>query len=219
MVYGGFMAIVFAENTLEIAVRHLYAGKPSVNVWHMHFSAELSFDTMTELVNDFRNNWQDHMMDDVVNTVVLQDFAWRSLDPGNGSNGIVLPDPAKPTTGGVAAAGFPPNVAVLVHKNTANRPRGRRDGRAYIAGLAEQGAGDGGELESSVVSIWNTLLTSFYNGISDSTTVAGGDRYPVVLETTEASRAPGTGSVTIGTRRVTSLTVDPVLATQRDRLR
>lgn len=216
------MAIVYAQNVIEIAVKQTYSGRPAVNVWHMFHDQELTGGDKESVVRDFANNWQDHVMGLQVNTVTLDSFDWRSLDPLDGTVGTLTPDPAKNTAGQDTAAGMPPNVAILVHKNTSSRPRGRRDGRCYIVGVSETAADNAGVVPQGGVDFWNDYLSDFYNGISDTGTVVGGwdgDSYPVVLETTPASRAPGTAQVTVNSRRVTSITADALLATQRERLR
>lgn len=218
-VYVGLMAVVFSNNVIEIAVVQSAAGRPVVNVWHMYHDAEIGADTKQDVVEDFRNNWQDHMMDVQCEDVSIVSFDWRSLDPGDGSNGTVPPDPGKALIGAFLSEMAPVNTALLIHKNTANRPRGARDGRCYLAGVPEGDISADGTLSGAAQSTWLPPIQSFYSGISDITTFGGGDRYPVVLETTPESRAPGSASVTINSRRVTSLTLDAKVATQRERLR
>jgi hypothetical protein len=213
------MAVVYANNVIEIAAVHAYNGTEAVNVWHMYFDSELGTDTKQAVVEDFRDNWQDHMLDLVHNSVIIQRFEWRSLDVGDGSNGVVLPNGSKATTGLQTGTGSPPNVALLVHKNTSDRPRGRRDGRSFLVGVPESNVDANGSIPTVTQTGYNSFLTAFYNGVSDTSGAPSGDRYPVVLETTAASRAPGSDPVVIGSRRVTSLTIDPLVATQRDRLR
>lgn len=216
------MATVFSNNVIEIAVIQTYAGAPAVNVWHMYHDQELTGGDKESVVRDFANNWQDHVMGIQDNGVSLLRFDWRSLDVGDGSVGTVTPDPAKRVAGAKTGTGAPPNVALLIHKHTANRPRGRRDGRSYLVGVEGAVVSEAGVLAPAVIASYNGALDAFYNGISDTGTVVGGwngDSYPVVLETTPASRAPGSASVTISSRRVNSITVDARVATMRERLR
>lgn len=213
------MAIVYSNRIIEIAAVGTVGTKPHVNVWHMWFDSELGTDTKVAVVEDFRNNWQDHVMSFLADSYKIQEFAWRSLDTNDASNGVVQPDGVKRTQGALAEPALPPNVALLIEKNTDNRPRGRRDGRSFLGGYPEGRTGQAGELLAADITTINTALAAFYNGISDTSGSASGDRYPAVLETTPASRAKGTTAVTIGSRRVTSITVDPVVSTQRDRLR
>lgn len=213
------MATVFSPNVIEIVINMQHSGKPTANVWHMWFDPELGTDTMEDVVLDFANNWQDEMLDMVCSNVQLLGFDWRSLDPSDSTVGFLAPDTAKPVTGLVAENSMPPNVAYLVKKNTENRPRGRRDGRSFLPGVSEERVGADGVIAGPSVLAFQADLNDFYNGISDTSGSAAGDRYPCVLQTTPASRAPGSASVTIASRRVTSLTLDPIVSTQRDRLR
>lgn len=213
------MATVFSNNVIEIACIHDYGGAPSVNVWHMWFDAELGSDTKEQVVRDFANNWQDHVLDLAVDALALLRFDWRSLDADDGSMGTLQPDPAKPLVGQDAGEGSPRNVAFLIHKNTSDRARGQRDGRCFLSGVPEAHVNSTGTIASAFRTGANTALASFLSGIEDISGGGAGDRYPVVLATTPASRAPGTASVTIDSRRVTSITLDEVCSTQRDRLR
>lgn len=223
------MAVVYSENIIEIAVVQSYALRPVVNVWHMFHNQELTGPDKEGVVRDFANNWQDHILTIQSGDVQLKSFEWRSLDPLDGTVGSLAPDAAKNVTGQRLGENSPPNIALLVHKNTSNRPRGRRDGRSFLVGVVEADVGTGGGLTTTAQSAMNSALAAFYNGISDTGTVVGGwngDSYPAVLETTPASRLTKSqnGGVeppaqTINSRRVTSITIDPLAATQRERMR
>lgn len=213
------MAVVFSENVIEIAVIHSFGNRRAVNVWHMYHDPEFTGPGNTEIVEDFRNNWQDHVTELYHENWELVRFEWRSLDENDATVGTVLPDSGKATAGLRGGDMMPPNTALLVNKNTDDRPRGARDGRMFLPGVAETAYDDAGTVESTWFTTYSPNLEDFYDGISDSAFGASGDRYPVVLETTPASRAPGTDQVTINSRRVTSITLDPIISTQRDRLR
>lgn len=213
------MAVVYADNTIEIAVIQSYSGRPAVNVWHVEATDEWFPAESEEIVRDFANNWQDHMLDLQTSSLSLLRFEWRSLDASDGTVGVLQPDPAKPITGQQSGSGAPPNVATLVKKNTTNRPRGARDGRAFIVGTEETVITPAGVIAPASVTAWQNAVDDFYDGISDTGFFTNNGRFPVVLETTAASRAPGQQPVTVNTRRITSLTVDSLVSTQRDRLR
>lgn len=211
------MATVYVQNVIEIVVVARYGLQPCVNVLHMK-SEEENAQSDGDLAQDFANNWQDHIVPQLSQAYDLSAFEWRSLDPDDNNAGTVVPDPAKPITGitpvGEAA---PANVAALVRKRTANRPRGRRDGRIFLPGVTEGQVGPDGTLSAAAILGYNTALQSFYDGITDSSTL-GAETYMVVLETTPESRLPGPQPVTIESRRVTALDIDPLTASQRDRL-
>lgn len=213
------MAVVYSPNVVEIALIHSYGGRTAVNVWHMERNVEIGDPAWEDVVEDFVGNWQDHVLERLSNQVAFIRADWRSLDPGDNTVGTTLPIGGKATNGGQPGPPGPPNLALLVHKNTSNRPRGRRDGRSYLVGVDESTVDQTGTYLNAARVATNTQLQNFYDGISDISTFAWGDQWPVVLETTPASRAPGNTPVVIGARRVTSITVDPLIATQRDRLR
>lgn len=210
------MAVVFVENVVEIVVAARYGLVPIVSVWHM-YSEEEGVVNDEALVQDFANNWQDHIVPQLSQAYDLDAFEWRSLDPDDTNAGVILPDPLKPVTGitpvGDAAPG---NVAALVHKNTSNRPRGRRDGRCFLPGVTEGQVGPDGTLSNAAIDGYNAALEDFYNGVTDSSGVGAATNIRV-LETTPASRAPGNQVVVIGSRVVSSLSIDPIVGTQRDR--
>ncbi len=210
------MALVYAEDVIEIAVDATLAGRPHVNVWHM-FGGEAVGTGDLDGAQDFADNWQDHIVPEMTTHYVVNGFRWRSLDPDDNNAGTIVPNPAKPIQGPSNIPIAPVNVAYLFHKRTANRPRGARDGRMFISGVAEGRVTDGGLVEPAAVTAWNNALALFFDGISDPDINV--PRYPVVLRSTALRRAPGATPVTVESRRVTSVTLDPIVATQRDRLR
>jgi hypothetical protein len=212
------MAIVFSQDTVEIAVVGLIGFKPHVNVWHMH-ALEDPTTSDVDAVKDFANNWQDHLIPLMNRQYKLQHFAWRSIDPDDNNTGVLSPDLTKAIQGPDQALCLPFNTAYLIHKRTQNRPRGRRDGRMFLSGVSEGKADDYGEVLDTTQAAWNTALAAFLEGITDVSVTSGKDQYPVVLETTPASRAPGAQPVTVAGRRINRLVMDRTVASQRDRLR
>jgi hypothetical protein len=213
------MAVVFAENVIEVAVIGTYAGRPTANVLHIG-SEEGVNASDADAVLDFANNWQDHIVPLQTGAYTLLNFEWRSLDPADSNVGTLPPVAGKPINGAAAASvGAVPSVAYLIRKNTANRPRGRSDGRIYLPGVPEDQVDNAGVLSSAQRNNVVTGIDAFYAGVTDNPIGSDVNRWLVVLETTPLSRAPGTQSVTVGSRRVTSLTVDQKVATQRRRLR
>lgn len=126
------------------------------------------------------------------------------------------PPPAPPVVGSKAnsqagagtGAILPQNCAYLVHKRTATGGRGGR-GRMYLPGVDEAQASNIGAINlanvAGLVNSLNTLLTSINSGV----TVA----QMVILHDSNGVHAADPPRV------VTSLTLDPVIATQRRRLR
>ena len=218
-VYGVSMAVVYSPRVVEIAVIQSYYGRPAVNVWHLQAVDETWPKAPADMVRDFANNWQDHILDCQASAVQLLRFDWRSLDANVTDVGTISPDTGKPQVGQSTGTAMSPNVAWLLHKRTDDRPRGRRDGRSYLVGAIEDWVDGGGAVTAGGLGVLETAAAAFYDGISDTGTFTNNGMYPVVLETTPASRTAGTTPVTISSRRVTSIPVDTKVATQRERLR
>lgn len=211
------MAIIYADQVSEMAIRATYAGRPVVNV--LHFYNDEGAKTDEVMARDVLDNWQDHIMGRVVQDYALIDAVWRSLDRNDTNQGTITPDPAKPLSGGIADAGAPPNVAYLVKKITNNRQRGQRDGRMFLAGPPEGGIGADGTVQAQYATDTNAALALFLDGVNDDGFGVGGGSGLVVLNTTPASRLPGTNEVDLTYRTVGDLVLDPKVSTQRDRLR
>lgn len=211
------MAIVYSQDVVEIAVVAELAGRPHVNV--MHIKNDEGSQSDVAKVRDFANNWQDHMLGFISIEYVLKSFEWRSLDPDDSNVGTLAPDAAKNVTGLVAGDVESPNVSLLIHKRTLNRPRGRRDGRLFLGGVPTIHTFANGNLTTTLTDAANTALTAFVDGVNDTAWAGGAGGGLVVLETTPASRVPGTTPVTIGSRAVIQMVCDTRAATQRDRLR
>jgi hypothetical protein len=212
------MAIVYAQNIIELAFVGVYAGRPHVNVLHVHNDEGSQSDAAK--ARDVLNNWQDHIVGlPWSSSFGITELQWRSIDPDDANAGTLAPDPAKPVTGTYTGTSLPPNVTALIKKRTDNRPRGRRDGRFYISGVPEIWVRDDGTVEPDAQATVQTGLDAFVSGVNDDVFGVGGGSGLAVLETTAASRMPGTQPVTINWRPVTGLQVDRVVATQRDRVR
>jgi len=107
----------------------------------------------------------------------------------------------EPGTGGTGGAAAP---AFLIHKNTDLGGRAGR-GRFFLPGVPETAVGPGGVLASGVTTAVNTALASFWLDMGD-------ENLGLVLLHSEGS--PITTPTVI-----TSLSCDPVVATQRRRQR
>lgn len=97
------------------------------------------------------------------------------------------------------------NAAGLVRKITAAAGRGK-NGRMYVPGIPVTKFDDVGFIDGAEVTAWNEALAGFLDGMISVCGVV-----PVVNHST-------TGVVT-GSPEVTALVMDPLMATQRRRLR
>lgn len=211
------MAIIYADQVSELAIRATYAGREHVNVLH-YVNDETALSDAAK-AKDILDNWQDHIMEFLDSDYSLSEADWRSLDRDDRNQGTVVPDATKRVAGGVAGQGLPPNCTWLVKKITNDRGRGQRDGRMFISGVPGANVFDTGVIAPAWVTNMQTAVDAFLDGVNDDGFGVGGGSGLVVLNTTPASREKGTMEVDLTFRTVGSLVVDSKIATQRDRLR
>lgn len=109
---------------------------------------------------------------------------------------------------GSAGTLLPQNSAFLVHKRTSVAGRGGR-GRMYFPGVYESQANNIGQVDPAAVSAFNTSLASFLAAVPGVTGVIN----MVVLHDSLGAFAGAPPAI------ITALDCDPVIATQRRRLR
>lgn len=214
------MAVKVVSNIIQITAQGTVAGRPWASVWHMRNGGgtlEVAADPV-EVVEDFRNNWQDHIMEPLSNVVTLSGFQWLSLNSAEGQTGFVPVDPNKRTTGGWQRDIAGPAMCYLVRKSAGSR-RGARSGRAYLPGVAEEAVNNSGEIASAQITGINTNLAAFLSGLTDGNVGTETERRIVVTHFPPAARIKGPQVVQGTSSDVTSLTLDPRAATQRRRLR
>lgn len=110
--------------------------------------------------------------------------------------------------GGSSFAPVPPNVALLVRKNTVGRGR-RRQGRMFLPALLDdEDVGGDGAIDPTRLAAIQTALTSFLTAVQT-------DMYAmVILQNSEGETPPVDPPP-----EVTALLAQPVAASQRRRLR
>jgi hypothetical protein len=173
--------------------------------------------------------WHNRILPTICAVYTAQSVTWVDLDSATGTVGSRASTPTHtwPFAGTNAIAAQAGNACALMHKNLSST-RGSRKGRMYLPGLAESYTDPAAPnvLTTSAISAYTTALNSFYNDVH---LTAGGpfayDTHPVVshvltrepIDPAHPDRVPAplTG---VGIT-VTSFTIDPVLATQRRRLR
>lgn len=117
-------------------------------------------------------------------------------------------DPEQEIGTGGSADFLPQNSAILVHKRTARGGR-RGRGRFYIPGVQEDHVSDTGLLDEEYLSDLQDNMNALLTGMTSEP-----------LPTVGMWLLHGTGlSAVVDPDEVTLLTVDPVIATQRRRLR
>jgi hypothetical protein len=128
----------------------------------------------------------------------------------------VDPAPAPPASGvysltvqgGAAGSIVPQNTAYLVHKRSGTGGRGGR-GRMYLPGVGESVVDNTGNVSAGKLNGLQTALNLFIVELADG---------PDIEDMVILHNSPGAYALAAPTR-VTSLVIDPVVATQRRRLR
>lgn len=167
--------------------------------------------TLAVTVNDFVGTpadaataagaaWADNIMENLCNQVT---FVNTHIKYGPTATGPAADQPYA-VNGGIVDDPSPPNISVLVRKNTALGGRSGR-GRMYIPGIGEGSTLTGGVLRAGDVGALQADLDAMHAQL-----IAANLR-PLLLHSPDAPIADVT--------EVTSFTVDTRVATQRRRLR
>jgi len=216
----------------QYVVHGTYGGKNIANV--VSFEINTTGSTMSR--NDaieamggiLLNNWHTGILPLLVPQYTAQRVSWMDLAASDGIIGERTTSGGHtwPTNGGNATAAMAGNVAVLVTKNL-SASRGARRGRFYIGGIGE-GVNDTfvpNTMQGSVQTTWQTAWTSFLGNVNQTDAILGANYQSWMVVTHVLTRHAPIGDAPIGTpatgegKRVSSLTVQSTLATQRRRLR
>lgn len=214
------MAII-APGVCRFTVHGTFTGGNEVdNVLDMRIDTTGSTESREESIFNqagiIINQWVADILPELMSSYSFDSVSWVDLNSSSGSVGsrtssgaISLPDP-----GGRAGASMSSNVAQLASKNIVGR-RGRRNGRIFFTAPAEADT-SGNFLSAGRVTAWNAALDDFLGNINqDATGIFDFTSALVVVHTTSTSGEP----VFTATSDVESLTMEPLLATQRRRLR
>lgn len=132
-----------------------------------------------------------------LSSVVLEDLQ------GDGTHTFLSTELGQLGDGGPTM--IPQNGCYLVHKHTTDAGRGSQ-GRFYVPGVPENLVNNYGVIESAEVANWNGVLSTFFTAVNTTADI------PLVVNHGEGS--------TLGLfSSVDGLFLDPVIATQRRRLR
>lgn len=183
-------------------------------------------DACAALALDVLNNWVTNILGMQVTDMKFNSVSWVDLDDEDGSVGAFTQSPTNtlPKTGTGGTGGGPGGVAVLVHKRVVAK-RNTRSGRMYLGGISES-ANDNlnpNLVQAGFMSTNNPKLATFLSETNQSgTALIPGFEMRVVHITERYDPEPGQelGSPKLGdSSQVTSLTIDPTMATQRRRQR
>jgi len=133
----------------------------------------------------------------------------------------------------IAGPCFPPNCAVIIEKRTALGGR-RGVGRMFVPGIVESEDDQDGRLAVSRITAWNAAFASFLTLLKAAPSGSGATAEKPVTpylfhgNATTTTRVRSGGTLTVTTTEgaagpppdeITSFSCDPVLGTQRRRLR
>lgn len=215
----------------RFAARGLFAGRQVVNVFDMRIDTTGSTMSRLDAIEDqakvLIESIVDHIVPRQVGEFAWQDVTWVDLDDEDGPTGSGQAGnggTSFPDSGNVAAAGIPPNSAVLMTKAVPSQ-RGRRNGRTYWCGVPESDTSStsGQSLTGGALTTWQTAADDFLasmNQDGDATTYDSRMCVVHILtrgpDTPEGNPGP---PLTGDSRDVAEVPVDALLATQRRRLR
>jgi hypothetical protein len=208
-----------------------YGGRNVDNVLDFHVDTTGSTVSRADAVQGLAiviiDKWWARFSTVVTNELSFQSISWVDLNSATGTVGAlsVTPTNTFPKNGIVGTSGLAGNTSVLLTKVTAS-VRGARSGRMYMCGLPETGTtlGQPNLVNAASVGTWQTAATGFFN---DTHLTGGG---PLTYDATmvvshiltydppvppHTHPKPATGEA----HTVSQLVVNPVLATQRRRLR
>lgn len=215
----------------RFAINQQLEGRPVVNVLDYVIDTTGSSMGRAEAVEnqakDIITQWTNTLFTFCVDDMTFDSVSYVDLDSADGVTGLVTSsdDETLPQSGIGAGAPLPANTAALFTKQ-APSARGRRNGRLFMAGLTESTttSDNGNRIEPANVTTLNAAAATFLantNNTDGLGTAFESNMVVVHVLTRGASPRPGVpGPPLTGTHSVVqSFTVDPLLATQRRRLR
>lgn len=192
-----------SANVVEVVLRgHWTNNQPIVNVMHLVYGTGDAVTTAQDCVD----NWQDEIVPWNADNYTFDDARYTDKDTLTGASGVIARNVAKPYVGNAAGANSTPNCSRLVHKNIAGQV-GRRAGRMYLPPPAEADVDENGTIAGAHIVALDAALEAFKDGVTD------GDQHACVVHKIEATGGASPNS------QITTFTTDPMLATQRRRLR
>lgn len=210
------MALV-VPTVCRYSINATYLGNPCVNVIDMSVgdigsSREIDCNRVAAVI---MSAWSQFMLPIWTNQYVANSIDYVDLATEDGPTGTVtstagwaVQEYTWPKAGAGSSQGMPGNVSLLVTKG-AGRSRATRSGRMFLAPGPES-AHNGNVLEPAYVTTVNNALASFLDYITDDVT-------PPQPETMVVVHKPSL--INPSYTKVTGLTVNSIVSTQRRRLR
>lgn len=216
------MAALVAPGICRYSVHGSYGGRAVVNIIDMKLDTTGSVHSRSEAIAAQAKRIIDSWCNEIVgfllvDNYVAEELRWIDLDSLSGEVGATSEgnDEEFPRAGAGAQSAMPGNVAIRCNKQTSGG-RGTRKGRMYLCGLAENQTDDANP---------NSMSAAFITGGNERlanllTQVTAESALPGLLDWTSQWHVIHTiDGVFDSTSEVTGLTIDPVLGSQRRRLR
>jgi hypothetical protein len=176
------------------------------------------------VIDDFNMHicgyWQDTALARYSSLTAFNGAAWIDQNDVSGRTGHLGPAGGHPTHGSLNGPFAPPNVSVLVRKQTASH-RGQRGGRTYIGDTQESAADDRGNLAAGTVTATDTAMNAFRTAVAGYN-LEGFDIAQIAAVRVVHVHKPDKldpSTWTWSSTDVSSFSTDTMVATQRRRLR
>lgn len=218
------MAQIIAPDVCRYSVNQTYNSRPTVNVIDMvvldqsggTFSRD---DAVNATAGDILDAWDQYVLPCQSASLQALSVSWVDLNDLDGSVGSIssTTDSTWPAFGTVTGQGLPANVSCLVTKRTNSR-RSSRDGRMFLGGLAEAST-DGSYIPTATLNTWITRFGDFTEALTETGTISVYQNFPTVVHTRNEGTPTNPDIVYTGNTQITSFAPQPLLATQRRRLR
>ena len=117
------MAPIVIPQAMRISYVHTWTnGREVVNTIDCAFdedgTGESRADVARVVAEDFRNAWQDHILEPLSDNLSLVRVDYVDLNSLDGAIGSLGPDPDRPTAGTTTGPSMPPNICFVVSKVT-----------------------------------------------------------------------------------------------------
>lgn len=201
------MAVIIPEGFAAVVVPHQHAGLARAAVCTFGVSSDLWEGDYEAMCDSILGHW-DSTFGTIIDTEVQ--IGPVTARVGTGAGEPLAVSGTATALGGSAKEIAPPNNAVLVQKRTATGGR-RGRGRMYVPfSVGEGEVTQTGRLETTSLAFFQTVATQFREAMADGTVDPA--TILVLLHDSDGVTPPPAPSP------IVSLTVDPIIGSQRRRL-